>query len=71
MLDMAGVLPDRGKLRTGWLRAIRAVFDEACLILPEKSYSQTCGRIGAHHEDLGHLLTEMQPVARSHPGAVW
>jgi ring-1,2-phenylacetyl-CoA epoxidase subunit PaaC len=29
------------------------------------------GRTGAHTEHLGHLLAEMQIVARSHPGAKW
>jgi ring-1,2-phenylacetyl-CoA epoxidase subunit PaaC len=29
------------------------------------------GRSGAHTEALGHLLAEMQIVARSHPGAAW
>ena len=33
--------------------------------------AMTGGRKGAHTEYLGHLLSEMQIVARSHPGAEW
>ncbi|MEP6989455.1 MAG: Phenylacetic acid catabolic protein, partial [bacterium] len=29
------------------------------------------GRTGAHTEHLGHMLAEMQIIARSHPGATW
>ena len=29
------------------------------------------GRQGRHTEHLGHLLAEMQIVARSFPGATW
>jgi ring-1,2-phenylacetyl-CoA epoxidase subunit PaaC len=31
----------------------------------------TGGRTGRHTEHLGHMLAEMQIVARSHPGAKW
>ena len=29
------------------------------------------GRQGRHTEHLGHMLAEMQILARSHPGAKW
>jgi ring-1,2-phenylacetyl-CoA epoxidase subunit PaaC len=29
------------------------------------------GRIGIHTEHLGHLLSEMQYLQRSHPGLKW
>jgi ring-1,2-phenylacetyl-CoA epoxidase subunit PaaC len=32
---------------------------------------QRGGREGKHTEHLGHMLAEMQIVARSHPGATW
>ncbi|MGH7616217.1 MAG: Phenylacetic acid catabolic protein [Gemmatimonadaceae bacterium] len=32
---------------------------------------QRGGRAGKHTEHLGHMLSEMQIVARSHPGATW
>jgi ring-1,2-phenylacetyl-CoA epoxidase subunit PaaC len=32
---------------------------------------QRGGRRGRHTEHLGHMLSEMQIVARSHPGAQW
>jgi ring-1,2-phenylacetyl-CoA epoxidase subunit PaaC len=32
---------------------------------------QQGGKRGAHTEHLGHLLSEMQVLPRSHPGAQW
>jgi ring-1,2-phenylacetyl-CoA epoxidase subunit PaaC len=29
------------------------------------------GRQGVHTEALGHVLAEMQSLARQHPGATW
>jgi ring-1,2-phenylacetyl-CoA epoxidase subunit PaaC len=29
------------------------------------------GREGLHTEHLGHVLAEMQSLARQHPGATW
>ena len=31
----------------------------------------TQGKNGLHSEHLGYLLTEMQSLARAHPGAPW
>ena len=41
------------------------------LTMPQVAYMQRGGRDGRHTEHLGHLLSEMQIVARSHPGATW
>jgi len=43
----------------------------ATLALPADGYMQRGGRAGRHTEHLGHMLAEMQIVARSHPGAQW
>lgn len=69
--EVAGVLPVREDCRVEWERTVAAVFAEAGLDLPEGSAMQTGGRKGIHGEGLGHLLAEMQSVARAHPGAVW
>ena len=69
--EAAGVLPDRAACRAEWEHTVATVFAEAGLALPEGVRMQTGGRQGIHGEGLGHLLAEMQSVARAHPGAVW
>jgi ring-1,2-phenylacetyl-CoA epoxidase subunit PaaC len=44
---------------------------KATLVVPTAPMRMTGGRIGRHTEHLGHMLAEMQIVARSHPGAKW
>jgi ring-1,2-phenylacetyl-CoA epoxidase subunit PaaC len=73
MLD-AGVAPDLGALQAEWERLVREVMDRATLTLPHdvpRRADARGGRTGNHTEHLGHLLAEMQIVARSHPGATW
>ncbi len=68
---LAGLLPERGALRTAWLENITPILAEARLELPEAPNPQIGGRAGLHGEDLGHILCEMQYLQRSHPGATW
>lgn len=70
LLD-AGVAVDMTALRPGWDRAVEAVLGEATLARPDDGWMMSGGRNGNHSEHLGHVLTEMQFVARAHPGAVW
>ena len=69
--EAAGVLPKRADMRDDWDRVIGMVFAEAGLSLPEATPMQSGGRQGIHGEGLGHMLAEMQSLARAHPGAVW
>jgi len=73
MLD-AGIAPDLAAVKAQWEALVREVTERATLTLPldvPRAASARGGRIGAHTEHLGHLLAEMQIVARSHPGATW
>ena len=72
-LEMAasGVAPDLESLKPQWDKVVRDVFDRATLVIPDEPPGMTGGRRGRHTEYLGHLLSEMQIVARSHPGAEW
>ena len=58
-------------LRPAWDTAIATILARATLPQPAPGWPQTGGRDGRHSEHLGHLLAELQHVARSHPGAVW
>ncbi|WP_299936806.1 1,2-phenylacetyl-CoA epoxidase subunit PaaC [uncultured Pelagimonas sp.] len=64
-------LPSRASIRPAWEATVAGVFAEANLEMPEVRYAQTGGRNGIHGEALGHMLAEMQVLARAHPGAVW
>jgi ring-1,2-phenylacetyl-CoA epoxidase subunit PaaC len=58
-------------LRPGWDRQVADVLAEATLRRPQDSFQRGGGRNGFHTEHLGHLLAEMQWVARAYPGAAW
>jgi ring-1,2-phenylacetyl-CoA epoxidase subunit PaaC len=54
-----------------WLVTVTDVTNEATLTLPENDWMQQGGRDGRHSEHLGHLLSELQHMQRSFPGASW
>ena len=58
-------------LRAPFDAVIATVFAEAELTVPEVPASSAGGRNGAHATPFGHLLAEMQVLARRHPGASW
>ena len=73
-MRQADIAPDLGALHEQWDALVRDVIDRATLTLPHdvpRAVGVRGGRQGFHTEHLGHLLAEMQIVARSHPGAKW
>lgn len=70
-LAAAGIAPDIAPLEAGWRDRVAAVVRQATLTLPDTHPAMLGGRRGRHTEHLGHLLAEMQIVARSFPGATW
>jgi len=54
-----------------WREQIDEIMRRATLTIPPVAYMQRGGRDGRHTEHLGHMLAEMQIVARSNPGASW
>jgi ring-1,2-phenylacetyl-CoA epoxidase subunit PaaC len=62
---------DPSTLEAEWRRQVESVLQRATLTIPEVRWMQRGGRAGQHTEHLGHMLAEMQIVARSHPGASW
>jgi ring-1,2-phenylacetyl-CoA epoxidase subunit PaaC len=67
----AGVAVDPATLHPQWLATISNVLAEATLVLPSSDWMQQGGRSGRHSEHLGHLLSELQSMQRSFPGATW
>jgi ring-1,2-phenylacetyl-CoA epoxidase subunit PaaC len=66
-----GLGVDPSTLADIWRADVDVVLTRATLTVPPASYMQRGGRDGRHTEHLGHMLSEMQILARSHPGATW
>ena len=58
-------------LREIWTATVSSVLAQAELGLPAATWMQTGGRSGRHSEHLGYVLTELQFLQRTYPGAVW
>jgi ring-1,2-phenylacetyl-CoA epoxidase subunit PaaC len=67
----AGIAIDPAGLRPQWLKTVSDVVGEATLALPVGRWMQRGGRAGRHSEHLGHLLSELQSMQRTFPGATW
>lgn len=67
----AGIAIDPASLKSQWLKIVSGVVAEATLTLPSNDWMQQGGRIGHHSEHLGHLLSELQSLQRTFPGAAW
>ena len=66
-----GLAVDAPQLRPAWADYVAAVLRDATLAWPETAPAPGGGRRGLHTEQMGHLLAEMQYLARCHPGARW
>jgi ring-1,2-phenylacetyl-CoA epoxidase subunit PaaC len=66
-----GVAIDPAALRETWSRTVTDILAEATLTAPATGWMQRGGRSGRHSEHLGHLLSELQYLQRSFPGAKW
>jgi ring-1,2-phenylacetyl-CoA epoxidase subunit PaaC len=72
LIDRLGDVAARpSALRGGFDAVVETVFAEAELEVPQVAASSAGGRSGAHATPFGHLLAEMQVLARRHPGASW
>jgi ring-1,2-phenylacetyl-CoA epoxidase subunit PaaC len=62
---------DLVSIKQSWTEKVTAVFDEAKLPVPENVFMQSGGKKGVHTEQLGYILTELQYLQRTYPGAKW
>lgn len=58
-------------IQTAWNIKVTAVFDEAGLSIPSKTFVQKGGPEGMHTEHLGYILAEMQYLQRAYPNSEW
>jgi ring-1,2-phenylacetyl-CoA epoxidase subunit PaaC len=70
-LIASGIAIDPESLRGRWMETVSNVLNEATLKLPANDWMQKGGRTGNHTEHLGHLLSELQSIQRTFPGATW
>lgn len=68
-VDITGT--DIRLLKDKWLKKVKEVFEEATLSIPEKVFMHTGGKSGMHTEHLGYILSEMQHLQKTYPGAEW
>ena len=66
-----GVAVDLAAIKELWLQKINEVFAEATLAVPENVFMHNGGKTGTHTEQLGYILTELQYLQRTYPGASW
>jgi len=66
-----GIAVDPASIKARWSKTLDHVFDEATLTRPRDGYMQSGGRSGRHSEHLGYILTELQFLQRTYPGARW
>jgi ring-1,2-phenylacetyl-CoA epoxidase subunit PaaC len=66
-----GIAIDPAALHEAWRKTVSGVVSEATLVLPASGWMQQGGRNGRHSEHLGHLLSELQSIQRTFPGATW
>jgi ring-1,2-phenylacetyl-CoA epoxidase subunit PaaC len=70
-LASLGASVDRASIKARWDAMVNDVLARATLTRPADGVPRRGGRRGRHTEHLGHMLSTMQIVARSHPGASW
>jgi ring-1,2-phenylacetyl-CoA epoxidase subunit PaaC len=70
LLESAGLAPAVADVRAAWEQEVEPLLAEAELAIPDQNKQSPDSR-GAHSEHLVSILTDMQFVARSYPGAAW
>lgn len=70
-LAEAGVAVLPSSLREPVMTRLEAIIEQAGLEVPQIKAVYGADRSGRFSEQRGHILTEMQVLARRHPGATW
>jgi ring-1,2-phenylacetyl-CoA epoxidase subunit PaaC len=70
-MAQSGVAPRLSEVQAAWSRRIDHILSEATLSRPKDRPHSWHGKRGQHSEHLGYILTEMQHLQRTYPGARW
>ncbi|MFN6036999.1 MAG: 1,2-phenylacetyl-CoA epoxidase subunit PaaC [Bacteroidota bacterium] len=71
ILIETGVVPDLKSIKDAWIVKVESVLLISDLKIPANVFMQHGSLNGVHTEHLGYLLTEMQYLQRTYPGARW
>ena len=67
-----GIAPLPSTMRGAWDDMVKTTLTAATLSIPDSTFAHKGGRNGFRHtEHLGHMLSTMQVLQRSYPGANW
>lgn len=69
--ELSGVAVVPSTLRARFEERLHATIAEAQLQVPDVPQARGGDRSGVMSEHRGHILTELQVLARAHPGATW
>lgn len=67
----AGIAVDRASLQQDWDNYVQGFLGQSEIEFGDAALQIRGGRNGIHTEHLGHMLSEMQYLQRSHPGLTW
>lgn len=70
LLEQEGLTPALADVQQGWLDQVRPLLSGAELEVPDQAEPEVDSR-SSHSEQLVSILTDLQYVARSYPGADW
>lgn len=70
-LASSGAVVEPASIRAEWEGTAGAILARATLTRPKNQWMQSGGRSGRHSEHLGPLLSTMQHLQRTYPGATW
>ena len=57
--------------KNDWEKKVKEIFEEATLPVPEAFPQKTGGKEGKHSQHLDNILSELQLLQRTYPGAEW
>ena len=66
-----GIGVDPSTLKPDWQSIVSEIVDESTLTQPPDTPFVSTGKSGRHSEHIGHLLSELQYLQRTFPGAQW
>jgi ring-1,2-phenylacetyl-CoA epoxidase subunit PaaC len=67
----AGIASSSTTFESDWVESVQPVLLQASLAVPPRTEFRSRGKQGMHSEYMGHLLSEMQYLQRTYPGARW
>jgi ring-1,2-phenylacetyl-CoA epoxidase subunit PaaC len=70
-VEQAGIAPKLAEIKAAWNLRIEETLIQATLERPSDVRFSWFGKQGVHSEHLGYLLSDMQYLQRTYPGAKW